>query len=293
MEDTTTTERPVKVCTKCLGEYPPTTEFFAPHKQGRLGLDPSCRTCRYDQIGKRRKLLLDARLCVVCAKTPALPDRAQCGPCNDEALRVVRKCKDNRRKTGYCADCGKMFAAVGSSRCLTCQARRRELGSNLRSQASARGLCAHCKARPPAPHALRCVECLEKTQRACKGRSKRLKDAGLCKDCGRLPLIAGLSRCIECYTRDRAYSRQLKQDTFSAYGGKCACCGESNMGFLTMDHTNNDGFLEKLPSGQRASGHELYKKLKDAGFPRESYQVLCWNCNLGKAHRNGICPHKE
>lgn len=85
---------------------------------------------------------------------------------------------------------------------------------------------------------------------------------------------------------------KIKEEIFAAYGGwKCACCGESEKMFLSIDHVNNNG-KDQLKAGDysRSSTH-FYRWLKKNGFP-EGYQVLCLNCNLGKHLNGGICPHK-
>jgi hypothetical protein len=33
----------------------------------------------------------------------------------------------------------------------------------------------------------------------------------------------------------------IREDVIAAYGGRCACCGEFERDFLTLDHVNNDG----------------------------------------------------
>jgi hypothetical protein len=35
----------------------------------------------------------------------------------------------------------------------------------------------------------------------------------------------------------------------------------------------------------------MYRWLRDRGWPREGFQLLCWNCNKGK-YACGICPHQ-
>jgi len=70
---------------------------------------------------------------------------------------------------------------------------------------------------------------------------------------------------------------------------KCACCGETEMEFLTIDHIHGDGNKERKKIGYGGLG--FYYWLKKNGFP-EGYQVLCYSCNLGRAINNGICPHK-
>ncbi|MDE1814921.1 MAG: hypothetical protein KGI05_09715, partial [Thaumarchaeota archaeon] len=69
---------------------------------------------------------------------------------------------------------------------------------------------------------------------------------------------------------------------------KCACCGESIVEFLTMDHINNDGAEHRRKIGSAY----LYSWLISNNFP-EGFQVLCWNCNCARARsKDKICPHK-
>lgn len=92
----------------------------------------------------------------------------------------------------------------------------------------------------------------------------------------------------------RTVDRRIKlmRIVIGEYGGECNCCGESNEKFLTIDHVNNDGKLEKTSSGKsRVNGSQLYSKIIKNKFP-VNYQVLCMNCNWGKARNKGICPHK-
>src|SRR5215467_11339214 len=37
----------------------------------------------------------------------------------------------------------------------------------------------------------------------------------------------------------------LREAVYVGYGGKCQCCGEKEPAFLTVDHVNNDGHLER------------------------------------------------
>lgn len=78
---------------------------------------------------------------------------------------------------------------------------------------------------------------------------------------------------------------KLKEKVFDHYGRACACCGEAQEEFLSIDHINNDGAQHKkeIPSG-------LYRWLIKNEFPKD-FQTLCMNCNWGK-RLNGICPHK-
>jgi len=89
--------------------------------------------------------------------------------------------------------------------------------------------------------------------------------------------------------RLRDYRISLKNDVYDHYGRYCKCCGELNELFLSVDHVNNDGNKERRGSG----GHSttLYTKIIKEGFP-DTYQILCYNCNLGKSRNGGICPHE-
>ena len=91
----------------------------------------------------------------------------------------------------------------------------------------------------------------------------------------------------------KEYWYRLRMQTFEAYGGQvCACCGEEGYNFLTIDHINGDGAQHRRDMGTpRVSGASLYRWLRDNNYPG-GFQVLCWNCNCGKARNNNVCPHK-
>ncbi len=96
----------------------------------------------------------------------------------------------------------------------------------------------------------------------------------------------------------RASLRRLvyrdKLRCLKAYGGdppKCACCGESNLGFLTLDHVNSDGAAHRKAL-LSAPGGNRWRKLIRLGFPMDPpLQVLCFNCNFGRQNNQGVCPH--
>jgi len=90
--------------------------------------------------------------------------------------------------------------------------------------------------------------------------------------------------------KTRRLNSAIKEIVFSHYGWFCACCGENERAFLSMDHVNNDGYKDRASNRKRSSAH-LYRRIKNQGFPK-TYQVLCMNCNFGKRMNNGICPHK-
>lgn len=86
---------------------------------------------------------------------------------------------------------------------------------------------------------------------------------------------------------------------FEIYGSACVCCGESQKRFLTLDHVNNDGAEHR----KRITGRSVYPfyrggtvKVKleavKAERRRDDLQILCFNCNCGRQHNGGICPHE-
>ena len=89
-----------------------------------------------------------------------------------------------------------------------------------------------------------------------------------------------------------SYYYRMQDKAIRAYGGYvCACCGETEPLFLTLDHTENNGREHRLQIGNKG-GHRFYKWLEENNWP-PGLQVLCMNCNHGKYRNNGICPHKE
>lgn len=105
----------------------------------------------------------------------------------------------------------------------------------------------------------------------------------------RKPYIRGV--CKNCYNERTRYNwRKLRTEIFNFYGWECKCCKETIKEFLSLDHINNDGYLDKNPNGDKKSGKELYLLAKKQGFPNK-YQTLCMNCNWGKKLGNGVCPH--
>src|SRR5215471_13700322 len=93
----------------------------------------------------------------------------------------------------------------------------------------------------------------------------------------------------------KAKRERIKTAVFMAYGGYvCACCGETERRFLTLDHINNDGAKKRREiAGKRtAAGYVTYAYLYRNGFT-PGYQILCMNCQHGKRMNHGICPHRQ
>lgn len=89
----------------------------------------------------------------------------------------------------------------------------------------------------------------------------------------------------------RQNSQRVKDACYNAYGGYvCACCGETEPAFLSLDHVNNDGAQHRREIG--GGGRKTYSWLIANDFP-PGFQVLCMNCNWGKARNGGVCPHQK
>ena len=133
---------------------------------------------------------------------------------------------------------------------------------------------------------MRCSKCKEdKDEDAFHNRYNRRSGNGKasqCKEC---------AKAQQCDV-DRNRNTRLRREALTHYSQgtmKCACCGEGMIRFLCIDHVNNDGAEHRREIGRTTN---IYRYLIKENFP-EGYQVLCFNCNCGKAYNYGICPHKE
>ncbi len=91
--------------------------------------------------------------------------------------------------------------------------------------------------------------------------------------------------------KSKNWREKTRAIVFNHYGMACACCGESNYRFLSLDHINGGGNENRRDTGT-TGGSNFYSYVIKAGFP-DDLQTLCFNCNLGRHHNGGICPHKE
>lgn len=126
---------------------------------------------------------------------------------------------------------------------------------------------------------------------ASKKQAADLAMAQPCISCGKSGGIKRKGLCDGC--RARQYHRRIKAETFGVYGGQCACCGERQLEFLSLDHINNDGSDQRrqlaVKHGYRLTGVTFWLLLRRQGYPKD-LQVLCFNCNMAKAFL-GYCPH--
>lgn len=97
---------------------------------------------------------------------------------------------------------------------------------------------------------------------------------------------------LQEYTKAK---RQSNRDAvYGHYGEQCACCGEKERLFLTIDHVNNDGAEHRRALAGQAGkgGSSFFAWLVRENFPI-GFQTLCRNCNWGKHANGGVCPHQS
>lgn len=85
--------------------------------------------------------------------------------------------------------------------------------------------------------------------------------------------------------------QKLKTKALILYGGtppKCACCGEKEIDFLTMDHINGGGNKHRKTESNPTN---IYQWLKSNEYP-QGFRVLCMNCNWAIGV-HGLCPHQK
>ena len=153
----------------------------------------------------------------------------------------------------------------------------------LLSKRKALGLC-RCGRQPSGTNKM-CDECSSKQRSLWKTKAKLNRSMGLCGHCG--CKLDGPTRCPDCTERKDRERKNLKKDVLNAYGGRCACCGETNYGFLTIDHKEGGGSKHR-----KEINNSIYRWLRKNGYPTDLFEVLCFNCNMGRQCNGGICPHK-
>ena len=157
--------------------------------------------------------------------------------------------------------------------------------AELRRRRLAKGLCGRCGQHPLVNNSTLCEECRAYYHERWKNRSPEL--------------IAKHKEAVKKWAKNHPelrrlsairYLRKLRKEVIEHYGGKCSCCGENNHAFLTIDHINGKGNIHRRKLfGKNIAGNTFYKWLRVNKFP-EGFQVLCYNCNMAKAHL-GVCPH--
>lgn len=199
--------------------------------------------------------------------------------------------KQRCRESFLCYNCGKdSVSGTGYKLCAKCRERYRDTRKgkqhcHIPGCISPIGASASRKKRYCEQHYAEFLA----NQRS--GFAKR-REQGICVSCGRQPPVDGYTACQPCKDDSNRRGRQkrqlLKLRVIQHYGGACACCGESHIDFLTMDHINNNGKAHRRSFGGQNDGvyRDLVKRWPD------DMQVLCYNCNSAKEYF-GMCPHER
>lgn len=127
-----------------------------------------------------------------------------------------------------------------------------------------------------------------------KSYRERCVSSSLCLSCAGKngPRVSSVycQICLEVSRkRSREASQHKKELIVQHYGAKCACCGETERQFLTIDHINNDGAKQRRELGP---AHKFYCWIIKNNFP-STLRILCFNCNCGRAINGGVCPHSK
>lgn len=107
---------------------------------------------------------------------------------------------------------------------------------------------------------------------------------------------AGSRRCRTCNRKQDSVKsragrgRRYFQLILNTYGSQCACCGETELAFLSLDHINNDGAQHRKARGPQ--GACIYLDVIREGYPKDRYQILCMNCNWARRYGK-TCPHQR
>lgn len=203
----------------------------------------------------------------------------------------VNKLTFERKQARVCISCGSPKQKATRTRCDECLLRYAENRARIYRERSTE-ICRSCGKRPRYSQVL-CKECLDALNKGRRHRITSRLDANKCVTCGRANRKSGAQRrCEECIGVHREQGRikysAFRDKVITAYGGMCACCGETERCFLVLDHIKDNGTQER----QLLSFYGIYNRSLKIEH-RSDYQLLCDNCNMGRYRNKGICPHAE
>lgn len=205
-------------------------------------------------------------------------------------LETDRNRYRDRKESGLCVRCGEP-AIPTKTRCARCSKRNKEITDSAKLRASNDGICDICFNN-------KVTDEFTKTCEVCRSRNSKNRQElsiartmdGICNRCGRKQTKDKKS-CDSCLQTIKIRYQKLRDEVFSAYGNVCECCGIENNNFLTIDHILDDGAIHTNKVG--GGGWGIYKDIKQQGFPKDIYRLLCMNCNAGRYFNGGECPHKD
>ena len=226
---------------------------------------------------------VETSLCNRCGAVPASAGKKRCDRCREYMTQRSTALKAKRLARNLCERCGKNPPREGHQTCECASAYDQARKERL----FAEGACVECGEVREDPGRKLCSACSNYyANRAAAKRDAHKADSRLCPRCGDTKKLETQSKwCDGCKQKLREAGQRLKSEVLKAYGGVCQCCAESNPNFLTIDHVEGGGTKHR----DSISG-KIYRWLKARKFP-PGFQVLCFNCNCGRAVNGGICPH--
>lgn len=197
-----------------------------------------------------------------------------------------KKLRQRRRLAGLCVACGKV-PVTNHTRCENCR-NKHNLQSNQRKRNYINaGCCRDCGASST-DYKL-CEVCRRKAADSMLSTAHDRAARECCKRCGKQSITA---HCPECKKKFKNERQALVREVYEYYGGcYCACCGEDEFLFLTIDHIDNNGseHRKRLPYGKFTTGVNMARWLKKNSYPN-GFQVLCINCKSWKTKKWWCLP---
>lgn len=234
-----------------------------------------------------RQRILRARyvangMCSKCGKTAPPQGYSECARCIERRRIATAR----RVAIGICLRCGETMPQDGHRICAPCREIQARYYISRLATSSAKAVCSSCRSHTRAPNRLLCIECLSKKRAYLRARRDRAMESKICMLCHTAPCVTDRSKCSGCYEKRNLLSRDMRIAAFEAYGGACACCGDKEPRFLTLDHIGGGGNWHRAV----LSGRDMYRWAIKNNFPK-SLRLLCMNCNW--VTRNGdTCPHQ-
>lgn len=244
-------------------------------------------------------------LCPRCGNSNEL-DKSMCRKHLDQFAQKANSRRKNLKILGKCEQCQKDLDRDGTT-CTVCFEKRKPIIKRANKKKyenkKSSGLCMSCE-NPAVLNKTRCQNCLDHEAQNRYKRRLNFESNNQCAICGKdLPVDNKGKRCDTCIEKwklwyvESGYKERLafmRDEDFhhilDHYGTRCVCCGQDEPKFLTVDHIDGKGNEHRKKIKKYGSG--FYKWLIDQNFPC-GFQILCYNCNMGKYRNGGTCPHKS
>lgn len=212
---------------------------------------------------------------------------------------VLTKLRMDKRKQEYaelaakgiCVNCGERESISGKKKCIPCTDAYARYSRTYKDKKVIPGVCRMCSINPLDNSDFSCATCRE-----VKKVKNKVSYSNPNRSAKRAAKIASYTQEERISLREgyRIKRQKMKQRVFSGYGSYCACCGESGLAFLSLDHVNGDGAKHRRSvagnEGYLRSGNAFYQWVINNNFP-DFLQVLCHNCNMAKG-TDECCPHQ-